>query len=288
MTSTLLSSTTYSPVSGSLFDAFKLIVLPSNVKKTINDMTEVFGKKVPNHVELVDSMQDTTVRNFFDTLDANGMSILVFETTKISEEVNGRTKTRFAISDVPLSLGNGTKCVSLMGFHNRNGHAHYEVLMTAPYLKNSFSVIDNPDANRSVRILSMPSNYFEQLRAEKFPVVLKQTDVTKLVSVSQASNVYTAKPISSTLSSQHVNKDANTNVQMATNTRKAPTVATAKLSFAQIVKVTTEPIQRVITSNDTSDETTNEVTSKEIIDFGPFFKESKSKQRKSKSLNANA
>jgi hypothetical protein len=334
MTSTLLSSKTYSPVSGSLFDAFKLVLLPIDVTRAIDDMAKNFGKKLPNHVELFDSMHDVVVSKFFNALAANDMSILVFETTKISEEVNGKTKTRFMISHVPQSLGRGPKCVSLIVFLNKNGYAHYEVLMVAPYLKSSFPVIDNPDANNSIRILSIPSDYFEQLRAEKFPAVLKQTESTKLISVSQASTAYN-KAASSTTSSALPPRHASivkTSVvkntfmcldddevdiivpatetlkvsaaPVAIETSKAsavtssapsttPSTAKSVLSFAQIVSreaSSSKSIQKAISANGTTSNvtTSNETISNGIRDFGPYFKESKQKKPKSKTVTANA
>lgn len=278
MTSTLLSSKTYSPVSGSLFDSFKLFSLPCDVMKTIDDMAEMFGKKVPNHMELSDYIRDVVVSNFIDTLNANDMSILVFETTKITEDVNGRPKTRFVISDVPQSMGKGTKCASLMAFHNKNGYVHYEVLTVAPYLKSSFEVTDSQDANNSVRILSIPSNYFEQLRAAKFPVVLRQTEST---GVSRASNTKpTVPPSRPTVVIAKVASSTKNAFTCLDNDEGSDT--NVRPSFAQMVsKGSVEPIQKACASNVI---TSGETASNTVDDFGPYFKQAKSKQRKYKKV----
>lgn len=184
---TLLSSETHSPKSGSLADTLKLVAFPNSVKDALQSMAVAFGKNRPSHTDIFDEDYQE-VDDFFKSLSDNDVCICVFESSKTTEEVDGKVKVRFEITDSPRTIGKGNRIVSLLAFLNKNDFPHYELLTTAPCLKTDFKVVLNAEgvSNKSIRILSLPGDYSDQLKAIGFTVISKP--VSKVQSKQQNSS----------------------------------------------------------------------------------------------------
>lgn len=113
---TTMNFETISPVSGSLIDALKLVFFSTDIKETLDVMGTFFGRRCPDHTEIVGLTEHYEVHDFFEALDRNNVCVVIFKADRQSETVKEKVKTFFAISGLPEYLGNGKRLISLLTF----------------------------------------------------------------------------------------------------------------------------------------------------------------------------